>query len=329
MAPKYQCSLCKNSFYKGMIIDSDAQVILCLPCDLRNALTEDISILRGHLEDQKQDHLAEIGALKVEISQLKVEIDELKSAVANSTSPTFAEVVKSPGHSPSEPFKVVKKGPKPSSALTPLSPIPTFNRFSALEDVGNEEENSIVLVGDSMVRNQKHFFAQRKSNRKVFSYSGVSLSGDRNITSKIDQFTEGADSKSSFIIEVGTNDLLNLKRHQTPQKLIENYRSLLHQIRDRTQSNNLCILGLMPVMFESLGDISDRKSINELLSKLAVDEGVKFVSWWNDFAHPPNYRELFNYGGLHLSHSGDIKLGHLLNNLVKNFQRKDPIAPLP
>ena len=62
--------------------------------------------------------------------------------------------------------------------------------------------------------------------------------------------------------------------------------------------------------------------LNDYLRNLAAEEDVDFVSFWSEFAHPPNYSKLFNKGGLHLSHLGDIKLGGLLNDYVKNFRLK-------
>ena len=77
---------------------------------------------------------------------------------------------------------------------------------------------------------------------------------------------------------------------------------------------------MLPVLFESLADIDDRKTFNELLSNLAKEENVEFVSFWADFAHSPEYLKFFNKGGLHLSHYGDKKLANLLINFLENFQ---------
>jgi lysophospholipase L1-like esterase len=122
-----------------------------------------------------------------------------------------------------------------------------------------------------------------------------------------------------FVLHVGTNDLLNNKERITPHALIEKYRELVQNIRQKGMTNNICILGLLPVLFESLDDIWDRKFVNAELCKLADEENVKFLSFWSEFAHSHDYTKYFNSDGLHLSKLGESKLGILLNDFIENF----------
>lgn len=318
------CSICNRSFAKGMLVDGDASIIICTICDLRKVFSSEIGALREHLEQQRLDHAAETEALKVEINQLKTElIASKKQSPELRPIHTYSDKVKNTPCSPTSSngeFQRVKRGAKPVRPSSDAPPLPTSNSFDVLQADVEPVEDSIVLVGDSLLRNQKRIFAKGHGNRKIYSYSGYSLTGPKRLESKIDDFTKGTNSESSFIIEIGTNDLLGDKQRLTPYELIEKYRSLLHLIRARSTSNKICIIGLLPVLFESLDDITDRKIINDYLSQLAVEENVTFVSWWSDFAHQPDFVQLFNSGGLHLSNAGDVKLGHLLNNLVaKNF----------
>ena len=181
----------------------------------------------------------------------------------------------------------MKRGAKHSRPSSEVLPLSTSNFFSVLQEDDGTVDVDIVLVGDTLPRNQKLFFAKRHQNRKVFAYSGSSLSGHKPLESEIYKVTDGSNSKSAFIIEIGTNDFLNRKHRLTPQKLVNKYSSLLREpsfVREATATIcALCILGLLPVLHEPLDDIWDRKLINELLSKLAKDENVRFISWWSHF----------------------------------------------
>ena len=95
----------------------------------------------------------------------------------------------------------------------------------------------------------------------------------------------------------------------------------MRELRKRTNGSKICLLGLLPVIYEPLDDISDRKEMNEHLRHLCLDENVQFVDFWKDFAEPTNYRDLFDKRGLHLSSLDDVKLGKLLHELTSNFQR--------
>lgn len=335
MPPKFTCSTCKNSFYKTMVIDENASTITCLLCGLRNDLSSEVNALRALIEQQNRDHSAETDYLKTEIAKLKSEMMPVRTKSTEPTSSTHSDIVKAHRNSPSaslnHDFHLVKRGAKPARNPLDTQPLSTSNSFSALqiEEEDGPDDDDIVVVGDSMLRNQKHYFANGHQKRKVFHYNGFSLTGQKPLDSKIDEFTAGSNSKSTFIIEIGTNDLLNLKHRITPSELVNKYRSLVQNIRLRSGSNNICILGLLPVLSESLKDINDRKLTNNRLSVLAGEENIKFVSWWAEFAHPPDYMHLFNKGGLHLSGYGDAKLAHLLNKLAKNFHPVKPTCSHP
>ena len=182
------------------------------------------------------------------------------------------------------------------------------------------DEENVVVVGDSMVRNQQFYTKKNNSMRRVHSYSGASLTGTKNIKFKIDEFTKGANNNTMFFVQVGTNDLLGDKSSITPKFVIEKYKSIIKSIREKSHSNNIYVLGLLPVIYESLDDITDRKDLNYRLNELAREENIKFASFWNEFAQPPNYKEFYNYDGIHLSKKGESYFSDLLQNLIENFQ---------
>lgn len=313
---KYTCSTCKNSYVKSFLANLDDSISLsCLLCNLRTELV----LLRGQFEKEKLDRATETEALRLELYQLKEQ-----RASPSASLPTYSEKVKGGKNAFVNNFQPVRKGAKPRRlSESDATNITTRNSFQTLQDIADDEsanKDDIVLVGDSMVRNQKRHFAKRKSGRKVFSYGGCSLTGKYRLEDKIDEFARDCNSSTTFMIEVGTNDLINLKQHLTPDIVVEKYRLLLHRLRDRTKgNNNICILGLLPVITESLSDIGDRKLTNDCLKTLAYEEKVKFVDFWSEFAHPPDYYKLFDRGGLHLSQLGDAKFGELLHKVVENF----------
>jgi hypothetical protein len=285
--------------------------------------------MRGHLDKVKLDYASEIETLKLEVHQLKAELTNSVLSHTNCAK-TYSSVLKSNLLSDdadiniqnTKCFQPVKKGAKPTILIQP-KPLPTRNSFDILSDDApniDSVSETTVLVGDSLVRNQlKHF--GKKNSRRVYSYGGYSLTGQKCLFNKIDEFTANTNNDTAFIVQVGTNDLLNTKHHTTPDMLIEKYRQLLHMIKEKSGSNKICVLGLLPVLTESLDDIYDRKYINEQLEILANEENANYLPLWGHFAQAPNYQMLFNRGGLHLSVHGENLLCQILDDYTANFQK--------
>lgn len=346
MANKYLCTVCQKSFYKDFLENiNDSQLICCL-CKLRIDATDEINCLKNKLETERLSRSADKDAFALEIFQLKEEVRLFKDvnsiavkaispksytdAVNTSPKSNFKHKVNFPQstnnsfNSPKpsdEDFTPVKNGLKPHKHQ--FHSIPIKNSFSPLSR--NEEEvPDTVLVGDSMFRHQDQHFGVLKPKSRIHSYGGFSLSGPKKLLTKINESTASTSSETLFIVEVGTNDLLSYEHKQssTPNDLVEKYRSLLHHLREKSGSKNICILGLLPAIFESYNDIWDRKHINELLERLAYEEDVHYLSLWKEFAHSPDYVKLFNRGGIHLSREGNTLLGQQLSDYVANFHQK-------
>lgn len=338
---KHQCILCDRSFFKDFIVSIAAPTVVCLLCDLRRMANNEINVLRDHLQKEKIDRTAETEALRIEIVQLKAKFSSAeKKRSINNIGNSYANALKGNCDAVNkacianisqtddehlhqhygQEFQLVKNGSRPKKSPLYTSPIRTYNSFDVLQENDPDQSSPVecVLVGDSMFRNQKRYF-HNHSKCKVRSYSGHSLTGSKLLISKTDDFTKSSDKDTVFVIEIGTNDLLSPKEYITPDEVIEKYRALLVTLREKSKSNNMIILGLLPVLFETLDDITDRKYINERLAHLAEEENVQFLSLWSEFAHSPTYWQYFNKGGLHLSASGDALLASLLNAAVKNF----------
>lgn len=268
--------------------------------------------------------------------------------------PSYSEILKPPSASTNgtllSDFVPVKNGRKPAlKSNFDLPKFPTKNRFSPLQRNPNDphtpySSNSsshdvvpqaadsaatqeptstskdppdVVLVGDSMLHGQKDIIRKIKRSR-IFSYGGASLCGKKRLINNIDNFTKSTDINTLFVVHVGTNDLLD--KNYTPHEIVVKYKELLNSIREKSKSNQICLLGLFPVVYESLNETSDRKSLNILLHELANEQNCLYLSVWEQFAHDPSYESFFNKGGLHLSDVGTVKLGNLLKSFVRNFQ---------
>lgn len=357
MAHKYECTTCHKSFFISFLVTTDPETITCSFCHASKSTLAEINLLRDHISTVKQDLITEGEVYRIEISQLTTEVTELKAEVAtlsklvadnphpklcekiysgindDESNRSYASVAasshanykgkKSNSINNVDGFKLVKNGGdlRPPNMCHPVS---TFNKFNILKEVENDYPAEIVLVGDSIVRNQDIHFSKSKAKRRVHSYGGFSLSGQKQMASKVDNFSMNTNENTLFVLQVGTNDLLTNKHRNSPHELIEKYRALLKSINEKSKSKNMIILGLLPVLFESLDDIWDRKYMNDLLAKLAHDENLQFLSFWNEFAQSSEHRTLFNRDGLHLSLDGEARLNTLLEQHFENFGKIKP-----
>lgn len=366
------CSVCKNTFNKNHLANTD-DLIICTLCHLQKTVLLEIISIKDDLIEEKNKHDSDVAALRLEIAQLKDELAASKTELTSlQPSPTKTSshkkttaFIESKSHYPMDYEKVwneasysyvlknstnslnrskkisrsinngdqltqepsndgftpVLKGAKRTNVDATSSVISTFNSFAAL-DLPDIED--IVLVGDSMYRDQRKYFGKNLKNRRVFSYGGISLTGPKNIAHKVNDFVKDTSENTLFLVEVGTNDVLSNGDNIDRKILVNKYRELIKNIKQKSKSNNICIIGLFPVLTDTLVDLSIRKEINDQLCLLANEEDIQFLSVWKKFAQSKNFVDLFNHGGLHLSPMGSTVLSDMLENYVTNFHQTVP-----
>jgi len=204
-------------------------------------------------------------------------------------------------------FQIVKNGVKPTRNRN-FVPVNTYNHFQILQVDEENETQKIRLLGDSIIRGQlKDFCGHAPNKRKRFCMPGVGLD---DINSPVSEATTGANNKDLFIIHVGTNDIQRTRS----KKLLEKHRTMIQQHKNRTQ--NIIIPGILP-RIEAQNEFYNKAfSINNKLESLCLQEGIVFLTMWNQFYDKPH---LFADDGLHLNSVGSARFGRLLNNTVYTF----------
>ena len=332
MAPRGKCSRCEGSFLQEMFKEVNESTI-CLFCDLREASLQELNNLRRQIAEERSVRDAEVCALKEEVSALK---ELVSNSISNFKTNSYVPSFSSPsgiGSSSSlekknpevdrsnttthqtDTFSMVKKGFKPRNQKEP-TPIITCNRFDPIIPTSDDitEEEDLVLIGDSLVRNQDvEFCGRNPKGRRRYCYPGHSLSGRKRLQHRVVDYCEDTDEDTTFIIHIGTNDVEPKDVYHRPQELIRKYQNLLSIIRENSGSNKFIITGLIPRMGESRYHTNRRRHINHLLQDMATRENGLFGNLWNHFEEQGH---LYQKDGLHLNEVGSARMGRLLHKLA-------------
>lgn len=235
------------------------------------------------------------------------------ATVAAASRPTTSPSPPTPN--PEAAFTPVRNGYKAANKPKSFLPITTSNRFSILAEE-EEEEHETRLIGDSIVRGQLDEFCGRaRAKRKRLCMPGARLD---DITAACEEATSNSDANSLFILHAGTNDVKNTRS----EELLEKYKKMIQTYKNKTNSTNIIISGILPRIQATDTFYSKAFSTNNRLKTLCSQEGVEFINMWDDFFDRP---DLFWRDGLHLSGIGSARFGRLLSDKVSLFRQKNQV----
>ena len=303
MAParRHECGVCARSFIKDFMLMEDEVYTQCLFCEIRKCVSAELTERENEVGDlakrvqSLEETLGGLAAKDVRNNRdREEEVDEvgLRTIVATEESNSNVEL---------EPFRQVRRGPPTRRLEDPSEGIETANRFHILQDQV-EEEPSLFLVGDSIVRHQEEEFCRRKGRRKNYCFPGVKIEG---VKEKVADLVSNAPQESVFVVHVGTNDLAKGRS----EEVFRRYTSLIKEFRDRR--TKVVISGILPRFDLSHTALSRLIGINRRLRTLCDQEsdGVGFVDMWDHFSSD---RTLFGRDGLHLNAIGKARFGRVL-----------------
>lgn len=301
MAPR-KCTSCTGSFTLSFFSDNSIVCRLCL----------DKQHLESRLEeqDEKLTTLTNTVASLQELIQANVAVP---SPSAAPTTPAAAATVTAPS-SVSDGFTPVRRGAKPVKKA--IYPVHCYNRFAILTEEDDEQE-STLLVGDSMIRQQVVEFCGRvPRRRRNYCYPGA---GVDDIAAALKEISPHATNDSLFVIHTGTNDV----SHVRSEELLEKYRRLIRGYK--TKSSNILISGVLPRVSAAVTFYNKAFSLNNRLATVCREMDVGYVNLWDEFysSNEDEMQILFQDDGLHLSPVGAARFGRLLHDAVRAFQSKN------
>lgn len=195
----------------------------------------------------------------------------------------------------------VKNGCKPKCSRVP-GPLPMANRFAGL-DVETEVLDSVVFVGDSMIRDQAINYRNKTGKRsRGFCFSGAGVA-------EVDNFLKSSTApRGTTVITIGTNDVGSL----TSEALKSKYKDLLRTLGDRRCP--AVLMGILPRMSVGGQWCSRAIGMNIWLSEQCSALGLPFVDLWDVFVRSPH---LYKLDGVHLNNKGKYYICDILEELLQ------------
>ena len=167
-------------------------------------------------------------------------------------------------------WKPVTKGCKPKSLSGEVGPVATGNRFTLLGEAEGEPE--VVIMGDSIIRDQGKFLRKRTSRKCTsFCYPGA---GVEKITSVLEE--QSSICPCPTIVSVGTNDVKTV-----PSEVLK--RKFMKLIRSLQERRTGIVIGILPRMWETQEWSSRALGLNRWLSEQCSLAGVIFVDLWRKY----------------------------------------------
>ena len=161
-------------------------------------------------------------------------------------------------------------------------------------DIGGEQKT--VLLGDSIVREQKVEFVQCCASKR--SVRGLSLGSNDDVA----------------VTHVGTNDVRQMRQDE----LIQCYETVVRFLRENT--DRVLVTSVLPQPRDGAAGVELVCTINRSLRTMCDQAVATYVVLYPHFDGVPGiFRE-----GLHLNGRGIAKFGSLLNQAVVNLCSPSP-----
>ena len=313
-ATRYPCSDCGNSFVLEFFVEEDIEQ-RCLFCKCEGTalaeikdLKQKVALLKDELRETGLAHDSTVNELRQEVALLKGELQVLKGQVQ------VGKAIREPQSNVSldDGFTVVRSGRNASAPSVESATVPLQNRFAVLQEEA-EPEPDVMLVGDSLVRDQGSEFCREKRRRKFRCYPGQKI---EDITERVDYLVENSTEDSMFVTVVGTNNL----RCDTATDIVDKYRIMIREFAARRRKVAVC--GIIPRY--DVGPAMFRKMsvVNRQLEALCRQKEALFFDLWHHFCLD---RTLYARDGIHLNCVGKARLGRVIGECLAGIPRP-PVA---
>ena len=117
--------------------------------------------------------------------------------------------------------------------------------------------------------------------RKRLYYGGYSLGGHKKLNDKVSECTKNTNANTQFIINMGTNDLLNINStvFHRPQELVRKYKELAKNIKEKSNSQRIAITAILPNAHDNSYQARRKNWVNYLTQKMAEEESIAFENF--------------------------------------------------
>ena len=307
---------------KEFLIKENGEYTICLICESTNMISIKVDRINAALEsvERRVEKLEGVSSQDTSVpSAMSVgkeadvscrvgQLEERITGVEERITGVEHKVESSDG------FQRVRRGARVVAGVS-YSGVVTRNRYHVLEDeVRDEPEPSLMLVGDSLVRHQDEEFCRKGPRRKHLCYPGRKI---EDITEKIDDLVVNSSEETVFVYLVGTNNVVSGRS----EEIMKKYSALVSKLRDSRRRSVVC--GLIPRYDVNSLMLSRMLGINARVEDLCKREGVMFVDVWDHFSKD---RSLYGKDGLHLSSVGKARLGRVLDEGIrKELEKKRTI----
>lgn len=187
------------------------------------------------------------------------------------------------------------------------------NKNSSTTSAHPNQEKSVLMIGDSMVKNIDDKKLQRAARAKTVchSYSGATV---KQIEKKIDQYWNENQQYEKVILHVGTNDLA----HQEPNEVAINMEVLVNKVKIHPKE-----IAVSSVVKRYDNKVKPNNIIqyNNLLHKLCIKHKLHLLHLLITIAFIDNNcidRLMLNRSNLHLNQNGDKVLGSAFCTYLKS-----------
>ena len=184
-----------------------------------------------------------------------------------------------------------------------------FDAISEEDDV-KEDLSDVVMVGDSMLRDQGVIFRRRTKKRalvKCFPGAGIEkISGS---------LPKVKSALQATVVSVGTNDV----GENSSAELRLKYRNLLAKLSGRRSPS--IIVGLLPRMKEGKTWSDRARELNLWLHRQCNERNLIFINLLEHFSLSPN---LYRHDGIHLTLQGKEFIADTLGDIISESAIYDP-----
>ena len=323
---KEQCEICQLNRWETEFAGHKGHAKTCMYCHIEGLfrkrfeeLEKENGILRQEFSALREENSSLRGKLlhQEEKEKKKKTKKKTKRKKENQAVAVPVAIVASNTENRESEWETVKKGKGAKPKLPTSTVVKTSNRFGLL----SSEEESALLVGDSLTRGQeKYFGAVGGTKRSVKCFPGARNTKLANEIEKL----KVKDRKMPIIANVSGNDLfLRPRGTGNTEDVLHDAGLMIDELKQKT--DNGIMIGILPRKCVSNYALSKAISVNWRLQDMCVPHGIRFVDPYDVFY---GRSELFTNDGVHLSHRGKIVYGDMVNQVLRRVIHSNPNRPV-
>ena len=209
---------------------------------------------------------------------------------------------------------------------TPKKVIIQEKEITKKEEPIDWKRENIVFLGDSIT--EIYPISEIFGNLPIVK-SGVSGYTTQDILDRMNSMVYQYNPTKVFLL-IGTNDIMNDTKMETREKLVDNIKKIIENIKSNKKNAKIYLESIYPINRNMKKEmVAERNNgaiidINKRLKKYCEDNSITFINMHDELLDKDgNFDEKYTYDGLHPNTLGYAKISLVRSKYIYNIENSE------